>query len=750
MKKHRFVRDKKIGIVVIISAMIFFVIFSFYDFNTSVERRELEKEMEVLDITAKETAAIVENKLQGYLNVLHSVARALQNNEIHGEAALNYVRDVVSKEGIEFQRIGVSDLEGNSIVSNGSQLNIAQRDYFLEAKEGKSYISGKIESKILDKEVFMVSVPIYANDQTIKGVVYGTVEMEDFELFSDTSMFDETQYIHVVDREGNYILKTELDQEEKTENSLFERLETIGESQQIDKVKEAFEKGESLTITLREEGNERYMYFNPIQINDWYIVTVMETEKMYEHVNALKSSVLYLSMKLLMATLAVGGAYLYHAKKEKDKVNRLNDELRLKDETFQLAVASTNDRVFTYDVKEDTLKFMNGTIKELSLAKTIPYARETLRKRLENNPVVKQKVGQLFDSIRRGEESAECEISMTNEMHGVCYHIYLQNLFNHEHKIVRSVGIIEDITEEKRKELQLQKEVRLRETLLSDTVGFIEADLMEDRLIRYTAPMLTSWELQSYSQALEILKEKYLAFDESEEAWNQMQHTTLLHHYEQGMTDIVVELLCKEENEYWLECELHMEKDAQSGHIIVFEIFRNIDEKKKKELDLKKQAATDMLTGAWNRTAGVEQIDAILAESTANSKHAFVILDLDNFKTLNDTHGHIMGDKALIDVVEIVKNHCRPYDIVCRLGGDEFIIFMKDIPLQVVHKNIQKLLHKLRLTYTKNGVSVEIGASIGIAFADDTCRDFQTLYEKADKALYEVKKNEKGSYRIAE
>lgn len=126
----------------------------------------------------------------------------------------------------------------------------------------------------------------------------------------------------------------------------------------------------------------------------------------------------------------------------------------------------------------------------------------------------------------------------------------------------------------------------------------------------------------------------------------------------------------------------------------------------------------------------------------------FMILDLDYFKKLNDTLGHVTGDKALVDVASILRKHFRKYDVVCRLGGDEFVIFIQDCPVDVIDKIIRSLLAKLELHYEKKGVRAEITASIGIFVAPIHGMTFEELYEKADQALYQAKKTTKNTYAI--
>lgn len=127
---------------------------------------------------------------------------------------------------------------------------------------------------------------------------------------------------------------------------------------------------------------------------------------------------------------------------------------------------------------------------------------------------------------------------------------------------------------------------------------------------------------------------------------------------------------------------------------------------------------------------------------------AFLILDLDNFKQVNDSLGHMVGDQVLVDVAKIMKTHFRNYDVICRLGGDEFIVFVQRLPIEALDKIIKSLLRKLMLTYGAEGKEVAISASVGAALAPVHGTNFTQLYEKADSALYQVKKSSKNDYMV--
>ena len=168
-------------------------------------------------------------------------------------------------------------------------------------------------------------------------------------------------------------------------------------------------------------------------------------------------------------------------------------------------------------------------------------------------------------------------------------------------------------------------------------------------------------------------------------------------------------------------------------------------------LKLQKEARTDLLTGAMNRAAGTSAINQMLMQELhPGCVNTFAIVDLDNFKMLNDVMGHMWGDRALCEVVLIMKKHCRAQDIVCRLGGDEFVVFLPDMTREAAEESLRVLSAKLYIDYVKENLEVVISASMGIVFSDGREITFQELYEEADGCLYQVKRTFKGSYHISD
>ena len=169
----------------------------------------------------------------------------------------------------------------------------------------------------------------------------------------------------------------------------------------------------------------------------------------------------------------------------------------------------------------------------------------------------------------------------------------------------------------------------------------------------------------------------------------------------------------------------------------------NIDEQKKKELELQIRADKDSLTGLYNKGAATELISAAIHNNAdSNQLGALLMFDLDHFKSVNDTFGHQVGDMVIADAGKIISDTFKGRDIMGRMGGDEFMVFMSDIKEPEDALNIAARLNKSLTKEINNSQgSVTVTASIGITLCDNTISDFATAYEQADQALYATKEN---------
>ena len=174
----------------------------------------------------------------------------------------------------------------------------------------------------------------------------------------------------------------------------------------------------------------------------------------------------------------------------------------------------------------------------------------------------------------------------------------------------------------------------------------------------------------------------------------------------------------------------------------------DISSQKQEILSLKSKVMTDTLTGLLNRRAIRNYMTVHPHLLDDNIMTVMFIIDLDNFKQINDTYGHPCGDYVLVQAGAFLKNLFRKTDAVGRLGGDEFIILM------YARRNRQLVTKKARemtqtpLTVQWNGVQIPVGFSVGVSVSFQPQADYDLLYKSADGALYEAKQNCKGNFVI--
>lgn len=169
---------------------------------------------------------------------------------------------------------------------------------------------------------------------------------------------------------------------------------------------------------------------------------------------------------------------------------------------------------------------------------------------------------------------------------------------------------------------------------------------------------------------------------------------------------------------------------------------------RKQNEELIRTSELDGLTGAYNKRATEAYINKILTQMP-DEKGTFVILDVDKFKDVNDRYGHAAGDTVLHELAKTFFRHFRKDDIIGRIGGDEFVIYMRNIESkEIASARVKNLIENVRsLPFEEmNGNHVTI--SVGIAFVPEAGNCYMDLYKNADTALYETKQNGKDGYHV--
>ena len=167
----------------------------------------------------------------------------------------------------------------------------------------------------------------------------------------------------------------------------------------------------------------------------------------------------------------------------------------------------------------------------------------------------------------------------------------------------------------------------------------------------------------------------------------------------------------------------------------------------RKNRELEEKAEIDALTTLYNKAATEKYIRDYLENEGKNARSLLFIVDVDNFKTINDTKGHAFGDIVLSTIGKRIGSEFRATDIIGRIGGDEFLVFLKHIPNHEIEvKEAEKIVNFFRELEPGDYVKTKVTASIGGAVYPEDGEDFETLFKAADEAVYKTKKRGTNAY----
>lgn len=188
----------------------------------------------------------------------------------------------------------------------------------------------------------------------------------------------------------------------------------------------------------------------------------------------------------------------------------------------------------------------------------------------------------------------------------------------------------------------------------------------------------------------------------------------------------------------------------EEQNIGVYGIYTDISERKQQEQIIKYYAYYDSLTELPNRHHFMEKLEIAINEAKEKNKViAMLFIDLDKFKSINDSFGHNVGDKLLLAVGCRLNNIIREGDMVARMGGDEFIIMLKQIDsTDVVYRIVERIHESLNKAYIIEGNEMNITASIGISFYPKDGEDAETLLKNSDIAMYMAKIQGRNNYQL--
>ncbi len=430
----------------------------------------------------------------------------------------------------------------------------------------------------------------------------------------------------------------------------------------------------------------------------------------------------------------------------------MEERLRISEEEYRIATRNSNRMILRLDIPKRVGYRQPDAKFDFGLGLVIDNLPDVITdSRLLAEDSVATMRG-FFDAIYRGDYEGNVIISMrspTSEEYR-WYNFDFTTIFGDDGAPAHSIITYYDITLQRQKELAFRRWQQSYNALPKNATNIIEYNLTDDVIEREEGEMIPSIPVSVPRRLADVAE--YIAsnniYSDDADAWLEfMSRDRLLKRFaDNNNTDKAEFRRLSNGEPMWMSVTIELISDPYSSDIKAYFHLEDIDDQKQAELHLQERSMRDSLTGLLNRGSFVEQFNEIMRKSDLETQHALIMLDLDNFKTINDTLGHSTGDTLLVSIANKLKYALRSDDLCGRLGGDEFAICLRNMnlgkPLEIRVKELCNLIGEMQIK------GVNVSASFGVAGFPYDGLTFEELYEKSDVALYTAKAQGRGGYAV--
>lgn len=432
-------------------------------------------------------------------------------------------------------------------------------------------------------------------------------------------------------------------------------------------------------------------------------------------------------------------------------------QLKISQERYEIALQQARTALWEYDIREHTIQRIDNVRGQFSeifpnegVIEGVPDALIAQGILFEDSI---REIEVMYNKLKEGYKKVSGQLHMRNRNGEERWvEIRCTTIFDEAGRAIKAIGISKDISEQKRLESSYQNERKLQEIMNAGFLSVFEVNVTQNRMIlidkEAAAKLSSPPEEGVYDEILQAALSK-IHPDFQKKVYEKMNCRALHLTYMRGIHTCNVEYRLKRKGCYhWINASIQLLKKDSSADIFARVFLKDIQAQKEKEEKLQKEVHIDALTGAYNRKGIITHIEELLRQNP-EAISACVSLDIDNFKEVNDTFGHLYGDAVLSETAKKIQKLCRSDTLIGRLGGDEFVAFFPRLQSEeVLMHAAERLQTALVNTYTSGSHMVKTSVSMGISFYPRHGTTFTELYDKADIAMYHCKRNGKNGWTV--
>lgn len=421
-----------------------------------------------------------------------------------------------------------------------------------------------------------------------------------------------------------------------------------------------------------------------------------------------------------------------------DELNSKYKQLQLNEEMYRVAIGLTDHTITVVDIPNRTLNQIYNEGDWTGVSVSMPNAPESIIEAGVIHPEDVEGYRDFYKKIYSGVPNGEYTMRSKEENRGwVWFRMIYQTVFDDSGNPLRAICFSDDITIQKKAELQYKQ---YKDIVSSDSDFVWEANLSLDIMIsedRLYDDIFDHNSRQTYTELTQIAFSMVADETQMAQVMNVFSRDNLINAYNNAKREVSIDYQFDNQDgkgPRWHHAIAYLTTNIKE-EIIVIICVSDVSERYNKLEELENRAEHDQLTGLYNRATLLSKAEKIIKEYP-DDKHGFIIFDIDNFKTCNDTFGHSYGDDILCIVADTMRETFRSTDILCRLGGDEFVIFMQNAGTRenVVSRS-QYLQDKLARISEERNLKFKITISVGASITQSV-ENMKQIYLRGDEALY--------------
>ena len=358
-------KKKYIFILSFLAVTVIFISWTLFKFYSVTHKRIYDMKIEEMKNLSMQGSAVVEKRLEGFVNLLYGLAEYIEEEDITDSANMEKLQHLLEKRDVGFQRMGIADAKGNVRITNGKTLKIDNRNYFRTCMKEKKAATEIRYSDMVDKQICIIAVPILDDSKEAVGVLYGVSELDFFRIYDNTILEDKNTYIQVVDLTGNYIRKKQSSLIGKKEN-IFDGIGSIESTVSVEEIRKKIQQDEQVYTEVTNGKSKEIVYFTPLQLNDWCVVSVIDFSEVTESVDYMLSRNAYgMVSKIIVVLLSLFLVILYYSRQERKQIKQFNERLLFDEEIMLTAAEKSGFVIMSYIMESKELRFINRTLGEM-------------------------------------------------------------------------------------------------------------------------------------------------------------------------------------------------------------------------------------------------------------------------------------------------------------------------------------------------------------------------------------------------